>query len=425
MSKAVSPPNFSYPIASISRKHCVVNNLKSEPAGQWVLIGPAIKGVWSLKCSSIRAQFGGCTLDSASGGPRQVLNQSKLASGARDLPPEEVIFGQSFAMQTIRNKILKVAGTDVPLLIEGENGTGKEVLARLVHARSACCDGPFVKVNCAAIPGTLIESELFGYEKGAFTGAYASKPGRVETANGGTLFLDEIGELDLSVQAKLLQLLQDGEFSRIGDYGGRRVAARVICATSRQLEEEIEAGRFRRDLFYRINVIHIKLPPLRDRRPDIPSLADYFLAASNAQFQRTAPGLSREIMDLLQRRDWPGNIRELENCMARCVILGAEDALESYLSERRPLGKLTEAGEDGSLPLKRVADKARRELERSVILKALETYNWNRRKTAEALRISYRTLLYKVREAGLASMRERKKFDLESDGAATSGASLR
>jgi two-component system, NtrC family, response regulator AtoC len=359
-------------------------------------------------------------------GQRQVLNQSKLASGTRDLPPEEVIFGQSFAMQTIRNKILRVASTDVPLLIEGENGTGKEVLARLVHARSACCDGPFAKVNCAAIPGTLIESELFGYEKGAFTGAYTSKPGRVEMANGGTLFLDEIAELELSVQAKLLQFLQDGEFSRIGDYGEKHVAARVICATSRKLEEEIEAGRFRRDLFYRINVIHIKLPPLRDRRADIPSLADYFLAASNAQFQRTAPGLPREIIDLLQRRDWPGNIRELENCMARCVILGAEDALESYLSERRPPGsKLTETGEDGSLPLKRVADKARRELERSVILKTLETYNWNRRKTAEALRISYRTLLYKVREAGFPSMRERKKFDLESDGAPISGASFR
>src|SRR5229473_7153174 len=167
-----------------------------------VLIGPAIKGVWSLKCSSIHAQFGGCTLDStshdsASGGPRQVLNQSKLASGTRDLPPEEVIFGQSFAMQTIRNKVTKVADTDVPLLIEGENGTGKEVLARLVHARSVWSKGAFVKVNCAAVPGPLMESELFGYEKGAFTGANAAKAGRVELADGGTLFLDEIGELDL------------------------------------------------------------------------------------------------------------------------------------------------------------------------------------------------------------------------------------
>lgn len=341
----------------------------------------------------------------------------------RDLPPEDIIFGQSLAMQAVRYKIQKVAGTDVPVLIQGENGTGKEVLAHFLHARSLCSGGPFVKVNCAAIPGALIESELFGFEKGAFTGAYSSKPGRVEMADGGTLFLDEIAELDLSVQAKFLQFLQDGVYCRIGDYGEKRVAARVICATSRQLEQEIEEGKFRRDLFYRINVVYIKLPALRDRRCDIPPLADYFLTVSTARFQRATPMLPQELMQVLERRDWPGNIRELENCMARCVILGAEDALEAYLREPRPRAISADAEENGPVPFKRIAEKARRELEQDVILRTLERYNWNRRKTAEALKISYRTLLYKVREAGLPSMRERKGFNLQGGPVTAAGAS--
>ena len=350
-------------------------------------------------------------------------NRAGLTSRMRDLPPEDIIFGQSLAMQAVRYKIQKVACTDVPVLIQGENGTGKEVLAHFLHARSSCSGGPFVKVNCAAIPGTLIESELFGFEKGAFTGAYSSKPGHVEMADGGTLFLDEIGELDLSVQAKLLQFLQDGAYCRIGDYGEQRVATRVICATSRQLEQEVEHGKFRRDLFYRINVVHIKLPALRDRRCDIPPLADYFLTVSTVRFQRAAPMLSQELMQMLQRRDWPGNIRELENCMARCVILGAEDALEAYLREPRPRAISMDADENGPVPFKRIAEKARRELEQNVILRALEIHNWNRRKTAEALKISYRTLLYKLREAGLLSMRERKGFNLQDSPVTTVGAS--
>lgn len=342
---------------------------------------------------------------------------------ANALPPDEVFFGQSLAMQAVRVKSQRVASTDVPLLIEGENGTGKEVLARLVHAQSVWSNGPFVKVNCAAIPGTLIESELFGYEQGAFTGATVSKPGRVEMAQGGTLFLDEIGELDRSVQAKLLQFLQDSQFCRIGNNKERHVQTRIICSTSKQLEREIEGGRFRSDLFYRINVIRLKLPPLRDRRQDIPTLVNYFLSMYTERFQRIAPTLTNEILQIFRRRNWPGNIRELENCMVRCVIFGAEENLESYLREERAPAVAPVAENGGPTPLRLVADQARRELEREVILKTLETHNWNRRKTAEALRISYRTLLYKVREAGLQSMRQRKEFYLKNDPATAAGTS--
>jgi len=182
------------------------------------------------------------------------------------LPPDEVIFGSSSAMCKIRQKLEKAAGANIAVLLRGQSGTGKEVLAKLIHSQSPLRNGPFVKVSCPAIPGTLIESELFGYEKGAFTGAYGAKPGRIELAHRGTLFLDEIGDLDPSIQVKLLHLLQDGEFNRIGAAGDRRIDVRFICATNRLLEREMESGNFRQDLFYRINVLTIHIPPLRDRR---------------------------------------------------------------------------------------------------------------------------------------------------------------
>jgi two-component system response regulator AtoC len=357
-------------------------------------------------------------------GVRQaVLTGDGPALGVGGLPPEDVVFGQSVAMQAVRHRVEKVANADVPLLIQGDNGTGKEVLARVVHARSRWSSGPFVKVNCAALPGTLIESELFGYERGAFTGADTSKPGRVEMAQGGTLFLDEIGEIDLGLQAKLLQFLQDGQFCRIGGHEDRGVQTRIICATGHRLEEEVQSGRFRADLFYRINVIHITLPPLCDRRADIPFLMNYFLAVSSSRFQKPVPSLSGGITRALQRCDWPGNIRELENCMMRLVILGTEEALEAYLPKRQPQAVSFAGTENGPVSLKHIAEMAQRELERDVILKTLEKYNWNRRKAAEALKISYRTLLYKVQEAGLRSIRRRTGSCLQSDSACTGPAS--
>src|ERR1700741_2272875 len=206
---------------------------------------------------------------------------SSLAQSLGEIPPEAVVFGQSELMQALRSRLDKVASANVPVLIHGESGTGKDIIARLVHSRSPWRSGPFVKVNCPAIPGTLLESELFGYERGAFTGAYGSKPGRVEMAHRGTLFLDEISELDLALQSKLLQLLQDGQFCRIGAQEDKRVEVRVVCATNRQLEVEIESGTFRQDLFYRINVVNLRMPALRERRGDIQDLVTYFLEYYN------------------------------------------------------------------------------------------------------------------------------------------------
>src|SRR6202167_1904264 len=242
-----------------------------------------------------------------------------------ELPPEHVYFGPSETMQAVRQKVYRAAGLNVPILVLGESGTGKEVLARFIHERSPWHEGPFVKVNCPAIPGALLESELFGFQKGAFTGANAAKPGRMEMAQGGTLFMDEIGELDSSLQAKLLHVLQDGHFTRIGDHEEKRMDARVICATNRNLAREIESGGFRSDLFYRINVISITLPSLRERRDDIPYLIEIFRRRFKNGFEREAPPLSNETLHLLKQRDWPGNVRELENCVARYVVLGSEE----------------------------------------------------------------------------------------------------
>ncbi|MGD0306690.1 MAG: sigma-54 dependent transcriptional regulator [Candidatus Acidiferrales bacterium] len=336
-----------------------------------------------------------------------------------DLPPDHVYFGPSETMQAVRRKVERASGLNVPILILGESGTGKEILARFVHQRSPWREGPFVKVNCPAIPGTLIESELFGFEKGAFTGAHAAKPGRIEMALGGTLFLDEIAEIDSSLQAKLLHVLQDGHFTRIGDHEEKRMDARVICATNRLLQKEISTGAFRADLFYRINVITITLPPLRERRDDIPYLAEYLRQQFNQRFHREAPQLSRDAVQALQRRDWPGNIRELENCVARFVILGTEESFHSELVQsdsKAPLHISYEVNEEGNIPLKRIAQQVTRRMEHDVILKVLQANQWNRRKAAEVLKISYRALLYKVRQAGLPSKRpNRRGHSVESD----------
>jgi two-component system, NtrC family, response regulator AtoC len=329
--------------------------------------------------------------------------ESGFASG--QLPPESAIFGRTAIMHDIREKLEKVAVRNVPVLIEGDGGTGKEVLARWIHTRSPWGSGPLVKVNCAAIPGTLLESELFGYEKGAFTGANNRKIGRVELARYGTLFLDEIGELDHGLQAKLLHFLQDGQFSRLGDHEVQNVETRLICATNRPLEKAIGSGQFRADLFYRINVIHLHMPNLRDRCEDIELLCNYFLANSNARFELSAPPISKSLLHIFQNHPWPGNIRELENRIARYVIFGAEDNSDERLP-RHPANRVPkEVSAVGSIPLKRIAKQAVRDLERNVILGVLQANHWNRRKAAEILKISYRALIYKIREVGLSTER--------------------
>jgi two-component system response regulator AtoC len=308
-------------------------------------------------------------------------------------------------MAEVRQRLERLAATNVPVLVRGENGTGKEIIARMIHRKSPWSQGPFVKVSCPAIPGTLLESELFGYEKGAFTGAYNNKPGRVQMAERGTLFLDEIAEMDAGLQAKLLQLLQDGQFCPIGGREDKRVDVRMVCATNRDLEHEIEFGNFRQDLFYRINVVSLELPPLRERKEDIPVLIEYFLSHYSHKFNGAGKLLSNSMMQSFQQYAWPGNIRELENLIKRYVILGSENAIADQLVNK-PNGDLyEEAALDGSVSLKKLSKQASRELERKVILKVLQENHWNRKQAARILKISYRALLYKLKEAGFVSSR--------------------
>jgi two-component system, NtrC family, response regulator AtoC len=331
-----------------------------------------------------------------------------------EMPPEDIVFGQAEPMRAVRDRLTKLAGANVPVLIQGESGTGKDIIARMIHIASPWRTGPWVKVNCPAIPGTLLESELFGYEKGAFTGAYGVKPGRVEMAHRGTLFLDEISELDLALQSKLLQLLQDGQFCRIGAQEDKKVEVRVVCATNRKLEQEIENGTFRSDLFYRINVVNLHLPPLRERARDIPDLVNYFLEHHNRKYNCRAKPLSSEMMAVLRKYHWPGNIRELENLVKRYVILGNEEVLLGDMTP--PEGDFFNADLpiDGPISLKKVTRQAVRELERKIILKVLQNHHWNRKQAARSLGISYRALLYKIRDAGLPSNRAAKNRDADN-----------
>jgi len=333
---------------------------------------------------------------------------SGLAPKASILPPEGIIFGRSAAMQPIRQLVGKIVGADLPVLLQGENGTGKGLLAQYIHAHSIFSSGSFVKVNCAAIPGTLLESELFGHEKGAFTDAHTSKPGHVEMAERGTLFLDEIADVDPGLQAKVLQLLQDGQFSRIGDTKERHASLRVICATNRNLEQEIASGCFRQDLFYRINVITIHMPPLRERREDIVALAQYFLGQLSAKFERNPPPFPPDVLDEFARQEWRGNIRELENLVARYAIMGSLDAGRPETNLKRFPAPAARRSVEGAVSLKHIAKQAIREMESSVILKVLRETKWNRRKAAEVLNISYRALIYKIQEAGLSQRNARK-----------------
>src|SRR6202166_373827 len=324
------------------------------------------------------------------------------------LPPGDVIFGISPVMGKIRQKLEKAAGANIAVLLQGQSGTGKEVFAKLIHSQSPWRNGPFVKVSCPAIPGTLLESELFGYERGAFTGAYGSKPGRVEMAHRGTLFLDEISELDMSLQSKLLQLLQDGQFCRIGAQADKKVEVRVVCATNRKLEDEIEKGNFRQDLYYRINVVNLFMTPLRERRGDIDGLVSYFLEYYNRKYNCKARPLSSELKEILQRYHWPGNIRELENLVKRYVILGSEDVISNDLQPRQNDLIASDINFDGPISLKKLTRQATRALERKIILKVLHNHHWNRKQAAKTLNISYRALLYKIRDAGLPPNRARR-----------------
>jgi len=304
-------------------------------------------------------------------------------------------------MAALRKKGEKICEANIPVLVCGPAGSGKEMLARWIHTHSASCSGPFVKVNCAAIPGRLLESELFGYEKGAFTGAHAAKPGRVEMAHKGTLFLDEIGELDLTLQSKLLHFVQDGQFSRIGDEGERSVETRLVCSTNRNLEQEIKAQRFRSDLFYRISVVQLRLPSLSERKEDIPVLAEYLRTAFEKEFAIKSEPFAMEILDYLQAQNWPGNVRELSNEIARHVLIGPDAVVAQRQPQQRSAGANNGTATKRTVPLKHIAKEAILDMERNVILEVLRNNQWNRRKAAQELKISYRALIYKIRDAEL------------------------
>ncbi|MFZ5469198.1 MAG: sigma-54-dependent transcriptional regulator [Myxococcota bacterium] len=390
---------------------------------------------------------------------------SRAVSVPGPVEPDRSLIFTSPAMRRSMALVERIADTDVPVLLLGESGTGKEVLAREVHAKSHRHAQPFIKVNCAALPAELLESELFGHEKGAFTGATAEKPGKFELADKGTIFLDEIGEMAIRLQAKLLQVLQDEEFFRVGGKKSVRVDARVVVATNRDLEKEIGAGNFREDLFYRLNVVAIRVAPLRERKEDIVPLVDHFLKKYGRRYRNGLSALPAEVLAAFQAYDWPGNVRELENMVRRLVVLkdpvlvldelrGAakgsspppEPLFESRHTNREPnatfdtpfgpqptvLGAL--AGSEGpnrllmqgryanpfavpqppppppSVPedemsLKDIGKRAAMLAEREAILAMLQRTAWNKRKAASRLRISYKALLYKIKESGIIDPR--------------------
>src|SRR5579872_1831338 len=325
-----------------------------------------------------------------------LAQEMPIKFGENKRVPDHIV-ARSPLMQAVLRDTSLIAPSESRVLITGESGVGKEVLADVIHAWSPRAAGPLVKVNCAAIPENLLESELFGHEKGAFTGAVAQRIGRFEQAHNGTIFLDEIAEMSPQLQAKLLRVAQDGRFQRIGSNAEIRVNARILAATNRNLEEEVRKGRFREDLYYRLNVVELNIPPLRERREDILPLASLLIA----ELTKGRARLSASVADYLQRYPWPGNVRELRNAMERAALLsGGELILPEHLPARvRPASGQTPA--TGSVP----ADAERlEEIERQAVLETLRKHNFNRTETAKALGISRRALIYKLqrlRELGI------------------------
>jgi two-component system response regulator AtoC len=344
------------------------------------------------------------------------------------------LLGSSEKMREVRDLIARVADTDVTVLIRGESGTGKELVARAIHSSSPRRHRTFVKVNCAALPSELLESELFGFERGAFTGAIQHKPGKFEFAHEGTMFLDEISEMHHPLQSKLLQVLQDGEFARLGGRQDVHVDVRILAATNRDLDLAVAEGQFREDLFFRLNVVCITLPPLRQRRDEIPMFTERFLAHYAEHYNKPPIALANDTMRLFAEYEWPGNVRELENLLKRAVILGSDESIRRDLaaaiagrrlapglipalrsspapdagsSHTAPAAPPVDVAPPADLPpvptgsLKDIARNAAREAERDLIYRTLQQTRWNRREAAEILGVSYKALLYKIKEADL------------------------
>jgi two-component system response regulator AtoC len=320
------------------------------------------------------------------------------------------LLDHSAKMRAIREVVEQVADINTTILFRGESGVGKDLVARAIHAASPRADGPFVKVNCAALPGELLESELFGHEKGAFTGAYRRKLGKFELANEGTIYLDEIGELPLALQAKLLHVVQDLEFSRIGGRELIRVDTRILASTNRNLEVALGRGEFREDLYYRLNVVEIQVPPLRERPEEIPVLASAFLDRFNREYHQDRQ-FSPETLALLANCPWPGNVRELENFVRRFVVLGdaqrSQQELDAALRADRRAdlsvgSSLSPSPPDITRGLREIARRAARDAERKALKEVLDRVHWNRVKAARILKVSYKTLLTKIVDCGLS-----------------------
>jgi Nif-specific regulatory protein len=312
--------------------------------------------------------------------------------------------GKSASMIAVQRQIRKVAPSKASVLLLGESGTGKTLVAQIIHELSARSGSPFIKINCAALPENLLESELFGYEKGAFTGATRARVGRVEEADGGTIFLDEIGELTMALQAKLLRFLQEKEFERLGSNRTKKVDVRVIAATNKDLGVAVNEGAFREDLFYRLNVFPIQVPPLRDRKEDIPALLNHFLEKTSQDYGRTI-GITRKAMSLLSRYNWPGNVREMENLVERMVIMADEDEIDSdilpsYLNDQA----VDQVAEVESEPVSRIE-----EMERKEVLAALERNGWNQTRTAKELGLTLRQIGYRVKKFGFERAMETRR----------------
>jgi len=334
---------------------------------------------------------------------------------------DRLLIGESGAIQKIRELIRQVANSDLNVIICGESGVGKELVAQALHLSSVRKNNPFIKVNCAAIPGELLESELFGYEKGAFTGAHMTKKGKFEVAHRGTILLDEIGDMPLSLQSKMLQVLQDLQFSRLGAKRDVKVDCWIMAATNQDLDQNIREGRFREDLYYRLNIIRMYIPPLRERPDDIKPLIQHFREQLAENTGQSRFEFTSSVMDFLNRYSWPGNVRELKNVVGRLMLLSDWNSLKRELLGR-DIGRRSEPeldfmpsstlAEDLELteqkifpPLKEIKKKAVQEAERKLIKVVLQETGWNRKRAATMLQISYKALLYKIRQLGIEKNR--------------------
>jgi two-component system response regulator AtoC len=353
--------------------------------------------------------------------PELIENALGFKAECESRPLCPAIVGQSQAIRDIRKEIEKVSDKDITVLITGESGTGKDLIARSVHHYSRRNEGPLVKINCGALPDELLESEVFGFQRGAFTGAHRDKPGRLEMASGGTLFIDEIGDLSLGLQVKFLQVLEDKAFSRLGGTRDKIVDVRVVAATNTDLASKMREGAFRQDLFYRLNVVHIKAPTLRDRKDDILLLAHYFINKYCFEFRKPALDLPAKVCEFFESYPWPGNVRELENLIRRAIVLRDWDFIFKELSLDRPYpesengvlpgekapplkwgeDRLREFFGEGDFSLKKVTKAYVSEAERQTILEALKETDWNRKKAAGLLGVSYKTLLTRIIEFDL------------------------